>query len=86
MTGKELIFEYVSGSSFGDDLTQYALIIHCGACMINRNEMMHRIDTAKQNNIPVVNYGILIACVQGILDRVLEPFPLAKMTWDEVKE
>jgi [FeFe] hydrogenase H-cluster maturation GTPase HydF len=85
ITGKELDFHYVSGGTYGDDLTQFSLIIHCGACMINRTEMMNRIETAKENNIPIVNYGILIAFVQGILDRVLEPFPLAKMIWEESK-
>jgi [FeFe] hydrogenase H-cluster maturation GTPase HydF len=86
MTGKSLDFEYASGSTYGGDITKYSLIIHCGACMINRTEMMHRIETAKEYKIPIVNYGILIACVQGILDRVLEPFPLAKLIWDESKE
>lgn len=85
MTGKALDFEYASGGTYGGDITKYSLIIHCGACMINRTEMMHRIETAKENGIPIVNYGILIACVQGILDRVLEPFPLAKMIWEESK-
>jgi [FeFe] hydrogenase H-cluster maturation GTPase HydF len=83
MTGKELQFDFVSGSSFGEDVTKYALIVHCGACMINRSEMMHRLDTAREINVPVVNYGVLIACVQGILGRVLEPFPLAKLIWEE---
>jgi [FeFe] hydrogenase H-cluster maturation GTPase HydF len=85
MTGKTLQFEYASGSSFGGDISKYALIIHCGACMINRMEMQSRTLTAKQNNIPIINYGVLIAYVQGILERVLEPFPLAKMIWEESK-
>lgn len=84
-TGKTLHFEYASGSTFGSDPSQYALIIHCGACMLNRTEVQSRIETAKQNNIPIVNYGVLIAYVQGILDRVLEPFPHAKMIWEENK-
>ncbi len=85
LTGKELAFEFASGSSYGGDITQYSLIIHCGACMINKKEMQFRIETAKEKNIPIVNYGILIAYVQGILDRVLEPFPLAKMIWEGEK-
>lgn len=84
LTGKELIFEYTSGCTYGDDSSKYALIVHCGACMITKKEMLNRISTAKIKNIPIVNYGILIAYVQGILGRVLEPFPLAKMTWDEI--
>jgi [FeFe] hydrogenase H-cluster maturation GTPase HydF len=84
-TGKTLDFEYSTGGTYGGDITKYSLIIHCGACMINRTEMMNRIGTAKENGIPIINYGILIAYVQGILDRVLEPFPLAKMIWEEAK-
>ena len=51
--------------------------------MLNRAAMLNRIELAKEFNVPIVNYGILIAYVQGILDRALEPFPLAKMLWDE---
>lgn len=84
-TGKELEFHYAHGSSYGSDISQYALIVHCGACMINNTEMKYRIDQAKEKGVPIVNYGVLIAYVQGILDRVLEPFPLAKLIWDENK-
>ena len=83
ITGKQLIFEYTSGVTFTEDVKKYALIIHCGACMLNRAEMLNRIDAAKEFSVPMVNYGILIAYVQGILDRALEPFPLAKMLWEE---
>jgi len=85
-TGKELDFDYASGISYGDDITKYALIVHCGACMLNQKEMQSRINLAKENKIPIVNFGVLIAYVQGILGRVLEPFPLAKMIWDEHQE
>jgi len=83
ITGKQLIFEYTSGVTFTEDVKKYALIIHCGACMLNRAAMLNRIDAAKEFSVPMVNYGILIAYVQGILDRALEPFPLAKMLWEE---
>lgn len=82
-TGKQIDFEYTSGVTFTEDVKRYALIIHCGACMLNRAAMLNRIESAKEFNVPIVNYGILIAYVQGILDRALEPFPLAKMIWDE---
>jgi len=83
ITGKQIDFEYTSGITFTEDVKRYALIIHCGACMLNRAAMLNRIESAKEFNVPIVNYGILIAYVQGILDRALEPFPLAKMLWEE---
>ncbi|KPU27202.1 ATP-binding protein [Caloranaerobacter sp. TR13] len=86
ITGKKLEFEFSSGNSFPDDIQKYSLIVHCGGCMLNRRGMLYRINNAKSLNIPIVNYGMLIAYVQGILDRALEPFPLAKMVWDEKVE
>jgi len=83
ITGKKIDFEYTSGVTFTEDVKRYALIIHCGACMLNRTAMINRIEAAKEFNVPIVNYGILIAYVQGIFDRALEPFPLAKMLWEE---
>ena len=82
MTGKKINFEYSSGNSFTDDITKYKLIIHCGGCMLNRAAMLSRIDNAVKNYIPIVNYGVLIGYVQGILERALEPFPLAKSIYD----
>lgn len=72
-TGKDLIFEYSSGVSFTEDINNYNLIIHCGGCMMNRATMMNRITAAKNSNIPIVNYGILIAYLKGILPRALQP-------------
>lgn len=83
MTGKQIDFEYSSGVTFTDDVKRYALIVHCGACMLNRAAMLNRIESAKAFNVPIVNYGILISYVQGIFDRALEPFPMAKMLWTE---
>ncbi|WXR60769.1 [FeFe] hydrogenase H-cluster maturation GTPase HydF [Peptostreptococcaceae bacterium AGR-M142] len=83
ITGKNLIFEHSSGGGFPDNLKDYSLVIHCGACMLNQKSMLYRIEKTKENNIPIVNYGILIAYVHGILDRALEPFPLAKLIWEE---
>lgn len=74
-TGKELIIETVSGTEFPDDLSRYALIIHCGGCMLNEREMRYRTKCAIDQNIPITNYGILIAYLQGILKRSLSVFP-----------
>jgi len=84
-TGKELTFEYVAGNSFAENISEYALIIHCGACMINRAEMLYRINRSKEQNVPVINYGILIAYVHGILERALAPFPAEKLAWEQGK-
>ncbi|MFL0198247.1 [FeFe] hydrogenase H-cluster maturation GTPase HydF [Clostridium sp. WILCCON 0269] len=85
ITGKKIDFEFSSGVSFTDDIKRYSLIVHCGGCMLNKSAMLYRINTAKEFQVPMVNYGMLIAYVQGILDRALKPFPLAKMIWDEVE-
>lgn len=82
-TGKNIKFEFSSGATFTDEIKKYSLIVHCGGCMLNRKGMLRRIEIAKYYNIPIVNYGILIAYVHGILDRALEPFPLAKIIWEE---
>ncbi|MDA8222557.1 [FeFe] hydrogenase H-cluster maturation GTPase HydF [Desulfosporosinus sp.] len=79
-TGRQIEFEYSSGATFTKDVKKYALIVHCGACMMNRTGMLSRVEQAKSLNVPIVNFGILIAYVQGLLPRALEPFPLAKMT------
>lgn len=83
ITGKNVEFEFSSGVTFTENVKKYALIVHCGGCMLNRTAMLSRISDSKEFNVPIVNYGMLIAYVQGILDRALEPFPLAKLIWDE---
>ncbi len=74
-TGKELIFEHTSGMKYPADLKNYGLLVHCGACMLNRREMHWRIQQALEAGIPIVNFGVLIAYLQGILTRCLAPFP-----------
>lgn len=74
-TGAEPEFDWTSGTGFTEDLTRYKLIIHCGACMLNEKEMQHRIRCAKQQGVPITNYGITIAYINGILRRTLGPFP-----------
>ncbi|MDU2065285.1 MAG: [FeFe] hydrogenase H-cluster maturation GTPase HydF [Sporomusaceae bacterium] len=81
--GGELEFDWVAGSQFPDDLSPYRLIIHCGSCMLNRREMLHRLAMAREQNVPIVNYGVLIAHLHGILSRALRPFPLAKMIYED---
>ncbi len=68
-SGKKLIFETCSGESFPEDLKKYALIVHCGACMLNKAEMSYRISLSKEQNVPMINFGLLIAETQGVLER-----------------
>lgn len=72
--GDGLEFAWASGTGFPEDLTGYAMIIHCGACMLNQREMRYRMQTAREQNVPMTNYGMLIAHVMGILPRALKPF------------
>ena len=72
-TGKELVFEHCSGVGYPPDLASYALVVHCGACMLNRREMLARIEAARAAGVPIVNYGVLIAALNGILPRAIEP-------------
>lgn len=83
MTGKQIVFEFSSGTQFPQNLQDFALVVHCGGCMLNRREMNYRIQQVQEDSVPIVNYGVLIAYVQGILERVIEPFPLIQMIWDE---
>ena len=73
-TGKELSFEFTSGGEFPEDLSPYALVVHCGGCMLNDREMKARIAHAVAQNVPITNYGICIAQVHGILKRSVELF------------
>ena len=74
-TGQDPVFEFTSGTEFPEDITPYRLVVHCGGCMLNEREMRYRIACCDDQNVPVTNYGILIAQVTGILKRSLEPFP-----------
>ena len=74
-TGKDLEFEYSSGRDFPEDVTKYNLIVHCGGCMLNEREMRYRQKCALDQEIPITNYGIAIAYMQGILKRCVEMFP-----------
>ena len=74
-TNAKLQFSFTSGGEFPDDLSEYSLIVHCGGCMLNEKEMLSRISSAVSTDIPIVNYGIAIAQMHGILSRSLQPFP-----------
>lgn len=74
-TGKEVQFETTSGTEFPDDLSRYRMVIHCGGCMLNEREMKYRLSCAQDQDVPMTNYGILIAYVKGILKRSVEVFP-----------
>ena len=68
--GEELQIDIVAGTDFPEDLTPYHLIIHCGACMFNRKYVLNRIDNARKQQIPMTNYGVAIAHLNGILDKI----------------
>lgn len=74
-TGKDFCIDLSSGRDFPDDLSDYSLIIHCGACMLNEKEMSYRRKSAELQGVPFTNYGIAIAYMNGILKRTIEIFP-----------
>jgi len=75
--GGKLEFVHVQGHDFPEDLTPYKLVIHCGACTVNRREVLSRIMRCRQAGVPVSNYGLVIAYSLGIFRRALGPFPAA---------
>ena len=74
-TGKELIFKTVSGTEYPEDLSPYAMVVHCGGCMLNEREVSSRAKNTVDQNVPITNYGTMIAFVHGILKRSLGIFP-----------
>ncbi|MGL4988125.1 MAG: [FeFe] hydrogenase H-cluster maturation GTPase HydF [Cetobacterium sp.] len=73
-SGKNIEFCFIGGKDFPDDLSKYSLVVHCGACMINKKLMQSRIDESHNSEVPITNYGIVIAKVTGILEKSLEVF------------
>lgn len=73
-TKKDIHFEFTSGHGFKEDLSKYALVVHCGACMLNEKEVQSRVKDCKKQGIPFTNYGITIAKMNGILDRSIKVF------------
>ncbi len=76
-TGKNIKIELSSGNHFPEELSKYALVIHCGGCMLNNREMQYRMETAIDNGIPFTNYGTALAFMNGILERSITPIPEA---------
>ena len=74
-TGRKLVYETASGTGFPEDLSGYALVVHCGGCMLNEKEVTRRTKQAADQGVPITNYGTLIAYLHGILGRSLEIFP-----------
>ena len=74
-TQKDIQIETSSGRDFPDDLSEYAMVIHCGGCMLNGREVQYRMKCAADQGVPITNYGIAIAYMQGILKRSLSVFP-----------
>lgn len=71
-SGKDLQFDFCQGSDFPENLEQYKLVIHCGACMFNRAEMLRRLNECVRRGVPITNYGVIIAKTQGVLTRVVK--------------
>ena len=74
-SGAKPVYTFTSGGEFPVDLSDYKLIIHCGGCMLNEKEMAHRMEIANRAGVPMVNYGVAIAHIHGILKKSLAPFP-----------
>ena len=74
-TGKTLQIRAVAGTEYPDDLSPYAMVIHCGGCMLNEREVRYRMKCAADQGVPITNYGTLIAYLNGILGRSIEIFP-----------
>lgn len=73
-TGKELHFDVCAGHDFPEELEGYALVVHCGACMLNRTGMLRRLRECRRRGVPMTNYGVAISKTQGVLERVIRPF------------
>ena len=73
--GFDVNFATCSGTEFPEDLSPYKMVIHCGGCMLSEREMLYRVKCAEDQGVPITNYGILLAYLQGILPRALEIFP-----------
>ncbi len=85
--GGEIEIEIKAGAGpLPENLSQYRLIVHCGACMINRREMLSRIMQARKAGVPIVNYGVIMAYIHGVLHRALSPFPNLQILIKDIQE
>jgi len=80
--GGELAVDVSAGRDYPQDLSRYRLVIHCGACMLNRREMLSRLHKAREAGVPVTNYGLAISYTQGVVRRVLAPFPSSLLAYE----
>ncbi|MGM0443974.1 MAG: [FeFe] hydrogenase H-cluster maturation GTPase HydF [Fibrobacterota bacterium] len=83
-SGADIHFDVFSGRDYPQNLQEYRLVIHCGGCMLTGREMVQRMDRAARRGVPVTNYGVTIACVQGCLKRILSPFPAAQLLYEDM--
>ncbi len=83
--GGDLLVDHYAGRDYPKELEKYKLIVHCGSCMLTRGEMLWRIHQAKEKRVAITNYGVGIALVQGVLERVLSPFPAALDAYEKEK-
>ena len=84
--GGSLRFSVFAGQDFPENLEEFSLIIHCGACVLNRRLMLSRIERARQAGVPLTNYGLAIAYSLGIFDRALQPFPFIRQRSREMRK
>lgn len=84
--GFEVQIDHCAGRDYPENVQDYKVIIHCGACMLTRREKLNRIEMAKEANVPITNYGMTISLVQGVMERVLSPFPEAKALFASMNE
>ncbi|MEN3005426.1 [FeFe] hydrogenase H-cluster maturation GTPase HydF [Dehalobacterium formicoaceticum] len=83
ITGGDIKFDWASGACYPRDISEYAVIVHCGGCMLNRREMQYRVEKAREQGVYITNYGMLIAYVMGILPRAVKPFPAASLALEK---
>lgn len=83
--GSSLEFDHVSGREYPANLSDYDLVLHCGSCMLNRKEVLSRLKESEKAGVAVINYGMAIAQLHGILDRALKVFPTAYQLWQQQK-
>ncbi len=83
--GAELVFEHYQGHDFPTDLAPFDLVVHCGACVHNRREMLSRIMKCRQAGVSITNYGLAIAYSLGIFQRALGPFPAALAAFEQLR-
>ncbi len=83
--GRDVDLDIASGRDYPDNIEDYRVIIHCGGCMLTRNEKLKRISKAHEHGVPITNYGVIISLMHGVIERVLEPFPEALAAYKDEK-